>query len=132
MWRRCLVPLMSQDMNKTDQKERWKFVLEKFSHAAAGVGKRNIAHLGVEPQLLEMPECKRGKFVSDPTDKNSVKTSKSSKAGKVPSSDEVSLIPETSSPAGVLPQPSSVAHPLVEEDITMYTSISVCTVLITR
>ncbi len=77
MWRRCLVPLMSLDMNKVDQKERWKFVLEKFSHASVGVGKRNIAHLSVEPQLLEMPECKRGKFMGgDVSDKNNVKTNK--------------------------------------------------------
>lgn len=77
MWRRCLVPLMSQDMDKADQKERWKFVLEKFSHASMAVGKRNIAYLTVEPQLLEMPECKKGKFIE-----KSSKAKSSKKGGK--------------------------------------------------
>ena len=69
---------MSQDMNKTDQKERWKFVLEKFSHASMGIGKRNVTHHGAEPQLLEMPECKRGKFVAEPSNMKSSKGSSKS------------------------------------------------------
>ena len=72
MWRRCLVPLMSPDMDKTNQKERWKFVLEKFSHASTGIGRRNLVHPQTEtPHVLEMPECKRGKFVREPSDKGS-------------------------------------------------------------
>lgn len=72
MWRRCLVPLMSPDMDKTNQKERWKFVLEKFSHASTGIGRRNLVHPQTEtPHILEMPECKRGKFVQEPSDKSS-------------------------------------------------------------
>lgn len=53
---------MSQDMDKTDQKERWKFVMGKFSHASMSVEKRNNAHLTVEPQLLDMPENKKKKY----------------------------------------------------------------------
>ena len=73
---------MSQDMNKADQKERWKFVLEKFSHASNNIGKRNSAHVAVEPQLLEMPECKRGKFV-DSSDKNKLSKSLKGKPDEV-------------------------------------------------
>ena len=63
MWRRCLVPLVTPGMDKLQQKQRWKFILEKFSHAQTGIVRRNCAVLG---NVLDMPELKRGRFVSDP------------------------------------------------------------------
>lgn len=68
MWRRCLVPLVSQDIDKKQQKERWKFVIEKFSHTNMGVVRRNRAPIDSEPNILDMPECKRGRFLKSPAD----------------------------------------------------------------
>lgn len=68
MWRRCLVPLVSSDIDKVQQKERWKYVLEKFSHSSTGVTRRNRLHPEAETLLLEMPECKRGRFVKPPSE----------------------------------------------------------------
>ena len=68
MWRRCLVPLVSSDIDKTQQKERWKYVLEKFSHSNMGVVRRSRLPLETETNLLDMPECKRGRFVRSPTE----------------------------------------------------------------
>ncbi|XP_019857526.1 PREDICTED: uncharacterized protein LOC109585824 [Amphimedon queenslandica] len=68
MWRRCLVPLVSQDIDKKQQKERWKFVIEKFSHTNMGVVRRNRAPIDAEPNILDMPECKRGRFLKSPAD----------------------------------------------------------------
>lgn len=66
MWRRCLVPLLSTNLDKVQQKQRWKYVLEKFSHNSTGVVRRNPLPPEAECQLLEMPECKRGRFVRYP------------------------------------------------------------------
>ena len=110
---------MSQDMNKSDQKERWKFVLEKFSHASMAVGKRNIAHLGVEPQLLEMPECKRGKFVGDTSEKT-----KAAKASKAKVDENVH---ENSASSGAINNTDNLFPMIVEEDSTFLTCVSVST-----
>ena len=74
MWRRCLVPLVSPGIDKLQQKQRWKYVLEKFSHTAGGIGgiRRNPIPRDAEAQILEMPECKRGRFVVQPGDPTSV------------------------------------------------------------
>lgn len=74
MWRRCLVPLVSPGIDKLQQKQRWKYVLEKFSHTASGVGgtRRNPIPRDAEAQILEMPECKRGRFVVQPGDPTTV------------------------------------------------------------
>lgn len=69
MWRRCLVPLLSPDLDKVQQKQRWKYVLEKFSHSSTGVVRRNPLPPEAESQLLEIPECKRGRFVRYPANK---------------------------------------------------------------
>ena len=54
-------------MDKLQQKQRWKYVLEKFSHTAAAVaGRRNPIPPEIEAQLLEMPELKRGRFIEEP------------------------------------------------------------------
>ncbi len=66
MWRRCLVPLVSPGVDKLHQKQRWKYVIEKFSHTIAGGVRRNPIPASVEAQILEMPECKRGRFVQAP------------------------------------------------------------------
>ena len=66
MWRRCLVPLLSPNLDKEHQKQRWKYVLEKFSHNSTGVVRRNPLPPDAESQLLEIPECKRGRFVKQP------------------------------------------------------------------
>ena len=68
MWRRCLVPLVSPDVDRLQQKQRWKYVIEKFSHASMGVVRRNPLPTQTEVQLLEMPECKRGRFVKQPSE----------------------------------------------------------------
>ena len=55
-------------MDKLQQKQRWKYVLEKFSHTAAALaGRRNPIPPEIESQLLEMPELKRGRFIESPT-----------------------------------------------------------------
>ena len=55
-------------MDKVQQKQRWKYVLEKFSHTAAALaGRRNPIPPEIEAQLLEMPELKRGRFVESPS-----------------------------------------------------------------
>lgn len=55
-------------MDKLQQKQRWKYVLEKFSHTAAAVaGRRNPIPPEIEAQLLEMPELKRGRFIEEPS-----------------------------------------------------------------
>ena len=110
---------MSQDMDKADQKERWKFVLEKFSHAAMGVGKRNMAHLSSEPQILEMPELKKGKFVGD----SKMKSSKTTKAddGSAGIHDPISSSQATGENNG------SVSPSLIDEDRTMIPCVSVRT-----
>ncbi|KAL5476330.1 hypothetical protein EMCRGX_G026259 [Ephydatia muelleri] len=59
MWRRCLVPLVSPGLDRVQQKQRWKYVLEKFSHTSMGVVRRNPIPPETEAQLLEIPECKR-------------------------------------------------------------------------
>ena len=62
------MPLVSQGMDKLEQKQRWKYVLEKFSHTAAAVaGRRNPIPPEIEAQLLEMPELKRGRFIEEPS-----------------------------------------------------------------
>lgn len=63
MWRRCLIPLVSQNMDKLQQKQRWKYVLEKFSHAQTGINRRSVSVMG---PVLDMPELKRGRFVASP------------------------------------------------------------------
>lgn len=55
-------------MDTIQQKQRWKYVLEKFSHTAAALaGRRNAIPPEIEAQLLEMPELKRGRFVESPS-----------------------------------------------------------------
>lgn len=76
MWRRCLVPLVSPGLDRVQQKQRWKYVLEKFSHTSMGVVRRNPIPPETEAQLLEIPECKRGRFVKLPDD-NTQETSSS-------------------------------------------------------
>ena len=62
------MPLVSPGMDKLQQKQRWKYVLEKFSHTAAALaGRRNAIPPEIEAQLLEMPELKRGRFVESPS-----------------------------------------------------------------
>lgn len=62
------MPLVSPGMDKLQQKQRWKYVLEKFSHTAAALtGRRNPIPPEIEAQLLEMPELKRGRFVESPS-----------------------------------------------------------------
>lgn len=68
MWRRCLVPLVSPGIDKLQQKQRWKYILEKFSHTGTGATRRNPIPRDAEAQILEMPECKRGRFVVQPGD----------------------------------------------------------------
>ena len=68
MWRRCLVPLVSPGMDKFQQKQRWKYIIEKFSQATSGGSRRNPIPPDAQAQLLEMPELKRGRFVMTPTD----------------------------------------------------------------
>lgn len=65
MWRRCLVPLVSPGVDKLQQKQRWKYVLEKFSHN--NHRRQNPIPALAEAQILEIPECKRGRFVAPPT-----------------------------------------------------------------
>ena len=72
MWRRCLVPLLSPNLDKEHQKQRWKYVLEKFSHNSTVW--YDVTHFlqtldSSESQLLEIPECKRGRFVKQPASK---------------------------------------------------------------
>lgn len=57
------MPLVSPGVDKLQQKQRWKFVLEKFSH---NNHRRNPIPAMAEAQILEMPECKRGRFVAQP------------------------------------------------------------------
>lgn len=64
MWRRCLVPLVSPGVDKLQQKQRWKYVLEKFSHN--NHRRQNPIPALAEAQILEIPECKRGRFVATP------------------------------------------------------------------
>ncbi|CAI8040850.1 Ski oncogene, partial [Geodia barretti] len=64
MWRRCLVPLVSPGVDKLQQKQRWKYVLEKFSHN--NHRRQNPIPANAEAQILEIPECKRGRFVATP------------------------------------------------------------------
>ncbi len=59
MWRRCLVPLVSPGIDKDHQKQRWKFVLEKFSHNAALASRKNPIPPETEAQLLDIPELKK-------------------------------------------------------------------------
>ena len=55
-------------MDKLQQKQRWKYVLEKFSHTAAALaGRRNAIPPEIEAQILDMPELKRGRFVETPS-----------------------------------------------------------------
>ena len=61
------MPLVSPGVDKLQQKQRWKFVLEKFSHN--NHRRHNPIPALAEAQLLEMPECKRGRFVAQPTSK---------------------------------------------------------------
>jgi hypothetical protein len=68
MWRRCLIPLVSSDITETQQKERWKYVLEKFSQSNMGFVRRSRLPLEADTYLLDMPECKRGRFVKPPSD----------------------------------------------------------------
>ena len=53
-------------MDKLQQKQRWKYVLEKFSYSTSGGVRRNPIPPEMEAQILEMPECKRGRFVVSP------------------------------------------------------------------
>lgn len=85
MWRRCLVPLVSQDIDKTQQKERWRYVLEKFSHYNMGVVRRNRLPVEAEAHLLDIPECKRGRFIKSPSE------SPSSEAPPTSQSEQTSL-----------------------------------------
>ncbi len=62
MWRRCLVPLVSPGLDKDHQKQRWKFVLEKFSHNAALASRKNPIPPETEAQLLDIPELKKRRF----------------------------------------------------------------------
>ncbi|MCG8622519.1 MAG: hypothetical protein MJE68_11065 [Proteobacteria bacterium] len=64
MWRRCLIPLVSAGIDKAQQKQRWKYVLEKFSHSTSINSRRNPIPPEAEAQLLDMPECKRGRFTA--------------------------------------------------------------------
>lgn len=64
MWRRCLIPLVSAGIDKVQQKQRWKYVLEKFSHSTSINSRRNPIPPEAEAQLLDMPECKRGRFMA--------------------------------------------------------------------
>ncbi len=119
---------MSQDMNKANQKERWKFVLEKFSHASNNIGKRNSVHVAVEPQLLEMPECKRGKFM-DTSDKNKLSKSLKEKPDEVLHVDNQ----EGSAPSqrSVDNDGRNVSPVLIEEDLfTPACSVSVSLVML--
>lgn len=63
------MPLLSSNLDKVQQKQRWKYVLEKFSHSSTGVVRRNPLPPEAESQLLEIPECKRGRFVRYPANK---------------------------------------------------------------
>ena len=65
MWRRCLVPLVTPGMDKLQQKQRWKYCLEKFSHAQTGIVRRSLANHWVG-HVLDMPELKKGRFVAEP------------------------------------------------------------------
>ena len=65
------MPLVSPDIDRLQQKQRWKYVIEKFSHASMGVVRRNPLPTQTEVQLLEMPECKRGRFVKQPAEEGS-------------------------------------------------------------
>ena len=58
------MPLVSPGVDKLQQKQRWKYVLEKFSHN--NHRRQNPIPALAEAQILEMPECKRGRFVSTP------------------------------------------------------------------
>jgi len=50
------VPLVSPGVDKDLQKQRWQFVLEKFSHFVA---KKNPIPPEAEAQLLDIPAAKR-------------------------------------------------------------------------
>ena len=58
------MPLVSPGIDKDLQKQRWKFVLEKFSHNAAMNSRKNHIPPETEAQLLDMPELKRGRFTT--------------------------------------------------------------------
>ena len=62
------MPLVSPGIDKLQQKQRWKYILEKFSHTGTGATRRNPIPRDAEAQILEMPECKRGRFVVQPGD----------------------------------------------------------------
>lgn len=69
-------------MDKLQQKQRWKYVLEKFSHTAAALaGRRNPIPPEIEAQLLEMPELKRGRFVESPSKQKSSPPAPSGNSG---------------------------------------------------
>ncbi len=77
------MPLVSQGMDKLQQKQRWKYVLEKFSHTAAAVsGRRNPIPPEIEAQLLEMPELKRGRFIEEPSKQKQRPEEDSSRIGE--------------------------------------------------
>ena len=52
-------------MDKLQQKQRWKYCLEKFSHAQTGIVRRSLANHWVG-HVLDMPELKKGRFVAEP------------------------------------------------------------------
>ena len=62
------MPLVSSGVDKVQQKQRWKYVLEKFSHSNTVPARRNPIPPETEAQILEMPELKRGRFVEAPGD----------------------------------------------------------------
>ncbi len=56
------MPLVSPGVDKDEQKQRWKFVLEKFSHNAALASRKNPIPPEAEAQLLDIPELKKRRF----------------------------------------------------------------------
>lgn len=58
---------MSPGVDKDRQKQRWKYVLEKFSHNAAMASRKSHMCSDTESQLLDMPELKRGRYMSKQT-----------------------------------------------------------------